>query len=185
MLEVGQPEALLDSALAAFEDGDGYRTQLDRFRVPIYVTDADGLITYWNQACVIFAGREPQLGQDRWCITWRLFTIDGDPLPHEDCPMAVAIREKKAIRSEIAIAMRPDGTRVAFRPYPTPLIDKTGTLRGAINILIDISDEQSDALKQQAARCRRLANSTDDVSAREILRSMANGYDQSANSLGH
>lgn len=134
---------------------------------------------------MIFAGREPQLGQDRWCITWRLFTIDGDPLPHEDCPMAVAIREKKAIRSEIAIAMRPDGTRVAFRPYPTPLIDKTGTLRGAINILIDISDEQSDALKQQAARCRRLANSTDDVSAREILRSMANGYDQSANSLGH
>ena len=72
--------------------------------------------------------------------------------------MAVAIREKKAIRSEVAIAMRPDGTRVAFRPYPTPLIDKTGTLRGAINILIDISDEQSDALKQQAARCRRLAN---------------------------
>jgi hypothetical protein len=81
--------------------------------------------------------------------------------------------------------MRPDGTRVAFRPYPTPLFDKAGTLRGAINILIDISDEQSDALKQQAARCRRLANSTDDVSAREILRSMANGYDQSANSLGH
>ena len=27
MLEVGQPEALLDSALAAFEDGDGYRTR--------------------------------------------------------------------------------------------------------------------------------------------------------------
>ena len=185
MLEVGQPEALLNSALAAFQDGDGYRMELDRIRVPIYVTDADGLITYWNQACVSFAGREPQLGQDRWCVTWRLFTIDGDPLPHADCPMAIAIREKKSIRTEVAIAMRPDGTRVAFRPYPTPLFDKSGTLRGAINILIDISDEQSDALKQQAARCRRLANSTDDASAREILRSMANGYDQSANSLGH
>ena len=68
------------------------------------------LITYWNQACVSFAGREPQLGQDRWCVTWRLFTIDGDPLPHEECPMAIAIREKKSIRTEIAIAMRPDGT---------------------------------------------------------------------------
>jgi len=185
MLEVGQPEALLNSALAAFEDGDGYRMELDRIRVPIYVTDADGLITYWNQACVSFAGREPQLGQDRWCVTWRLFTIDGDPLPHDECPMAIAIREKKSIRTEVAIAMRPDGTRVAFRPYPTPLFDKAGTLRGAINILIDISDEQSDALKQQAARCRRLANSTDDAAAREILRSMANGYDQSASSLGH
>lgn len=184
MLEVGQPEALLNSALAACEDGEGYRSELDKFRVPIYVTDADGLIIYWNQACVSFAGREPQLGQDRWCVTWRLFTVDGDPLPHDECPMAIAIREKKSIRSEVAIAMRPDGTRVAFRPYPTPLFNQSGTLRGAINMLIDISDEQSDALKQQAARCRRLANSTDDVSAREILRSMANGYDQSADSLG-
>lgn len=185
MLEVGQPEALLDSALAAIEGGDGYRMELDRFRVPIYVTDADGLITYWNQACVSLAGREPQLGEDRWCVTWRLFTIDGDPLPHDECPMATTIREKRSVRTEIAVAMRPNGTRVAFRPYPTPLFDKAGTLTGAINILIDISDEQADALKQQAARCRRLANSTDDVSAREILRSMANGYDQSANSLGH
>lgn len=130
-----------------------------------------------------FAGREPQLGEDRWCVTWKLFTIDGDPLPHSDCPMAVSIREQRSIRSEIAIAARPNGSRIAFRPYPTPLFDKSGNLKGAINMLIDISDEQSVALKDQAARCRRLANSTDDMAARDILRSMAAGYDQSAQAL--
>jgi hypothetical protein len=99
--------------------------------------------------------------------------------------MARAIKERRSIRSEIAIAMRPDGSRVAFRPYPTPLFDGSGHLKGAIDLLIDISDEQAEALKEQAARCRRLANSTDDVSARDILRTMANGYDQSAVSLRH
>jgi hypothetical protein len=99
--------------------------------------------------------------------------------------MARAIKERRSIRSEIAIAMRPDGSRVAFRPYPTPIFDNLGELKGAINMLVDISDEQAEALKEQAARCRRLANSTDDMAARDILRTMANGYEQSADSLRH
>lgn len=178
-----QPEALLSSAIAAVETGDGYQSELDKIEVPVYTTAADGLITYWNRACVDFAGREPQLGRDRWCVTWRLFEVDGEPLPHDQCPMARAIKERRAIRTEIAIAARPDGSRVAFRPYATPLFDKSGGLKGAINMLIDISDEQTEALKEQAARCRRLSNATHDLAAREILRSMAVGYEQSADSL--
>lgn len=185
MLDSSQPGTLLDSALAAIEDGEGYRAEFDKIRIPIYTTDAEGLVTYWNQACVDFAGREPQLGSDRWCVTWRLFTLEGDPLPHEQCPMAMAIREKRSIRTEVAVAMRPNGSRVAFRPYATPLFNKAGELSGAINMLVDISDEQAEALSEQAARCRRLANSTDDTAARDILRTMAKGYDQSAAALRH
>ena len=183
MLDSSKPEALLDRALAAVEDESTFHAEIDTLRVPIYTADADGRITFWNQACVDFAGREPQLGEDRWCVTWRLFTLDGDPLPHDQCPMARAIREQRSIRSEVAIAMRPNGSRVAFRPYPTPIFDESGLFKGAINILIDISDEQAEVLQEQAARCRRLANSTDDLSARDILRSMAAGYDESADSL--
>lgn len=183
MLDLSRPEALLDSALAGIQEEDGCRAHLDQIPAPIYVTDAEGWVTYWNKACIAFAGREPQLGEDRWCVTWRLLTIDGDPMPHDQCPMATAIREKRPVRSEIAIAMRPGGSRVALRPYPTPFFGKDGELKGAINLLVDISDEQSMVLKEQAARCRRLANSTDDPSAREILRRMASSYDQSAESL--
>lgn len=185
MLDPSHPETLLEHAIAAVERGDGYRAELDRIRVPVYTTDPEGRITYWNRACVEFAGREPQLGEDRWCVTWRLFSLEGLFIPHEECPMARSIKERRSIRSEIAIAMRPDGSRVAFRPYPTPLFDGFGQLKGAINMLIDISEEQAEALKEQAARCRRLANSTEDSSAREILRTMASGYEQSADSLRH
>lgn len=183
MLESSRPEQLLSTALNAFEAGNGYVAVLDRLSVPVYAADADGCVTYWNQACVDFAGREPQLGRDRWCVTWQLYTMSGERLPHDQCPMATAIKEGRAIRDEIAIALRPDGSRVAFRPYPTPLFDQQGRLTGAINMLVDISEEQSGTLKEQAARCRRLARSTNDLRTSDILKSMASGYEETAAAL--
>ena len=185
MLESSRPEELLTTALSAFEAGAGYAAVLDRLPVPIYTTDTEGCVTYWNQACVDFAGREPQLGRDRWCVTWQLYTMSGERLPHDQCPMAVAIKEGRAVRNEIAIALRPDGTRVAFRPYPTPLFDGDGKLTGAVNMLVDISEEQSESLKEQAARCRRLARSTNDRRTSDILKTMASGYEETAASLDH
>src|SRR6185503_11703388 len=37
---------------------------------------------------------------------------------------------------------RPDGTRVPFIPYPTPLFDETGKLTGAVNMLVDITERK-------------------------------------------
>ncbi|HYI43438.1 MAG TPA: PAS domain-containing protein [Sphingomicrobium sp.] len=156
---------------------------LDELPVPIYVTDADGVITYSNHACAEFAGREPQPGQDRWCVTWRLYTTSGELLPHDRYPMAEAIRERRAIRDSIAIAMRPDGSRVAFKAYPTPIHDENGDLLGAINMLIDISDEQADVLADQAARCHRLARATHDRECAVMLETMAAEYEETAAAL--
>lgn len=183
MPESNRPEDLLNTALSAMESGNGYKAVLDRMPVPVYTTDTEGRVTYWNQACIDFAGREPQLGGDRWCVTWQLYTVNGEELPHASCPMAVAVKEQRIVRNEIAIALRPNGSRVAFRPYPTPLFDDSGRMTGAINLLVDISDEQSEVLKEQAARCRRLARSTSDARTSAILQSMAKGYDETAEAL--
>jgi len=176
-------EQILDTALHALSKSD-WRPVLDELAAPIYITDADGAVTYWNRACVDFAGRQPQLGQDRWCVTWQLYTTTGERLPHAGCPMAETIKERNQIRDKVAIAMRPDGSRVAFRPYPTPLFDADGSLTGAINMLVDVSDEQVEALAAQAARCRRLAGATYNREMAEILDNMADGYERTANELG-
>src|SRR3954447_19033532 len=130
MTDTSSAERLLDEVLGALS-GDAWTVTLDRLDVPVYLTNAAGEVTYWNRACVDFAGREPQLGHDRWCVTWQLYTTAGDRLAHEDGPMAQAIRDQRPIRDAIAIAERPDGSRVAFRPYPTPLFDADGVLTGA------------------------------------------------------
>ena len=175
----------LEITLDALRDSDAerFRPLLDELPVPIYLTDADGLVTYWNQACVDFAGREPELGEDRWCVTWQIYTTADEFLPHDRCPMAVAVHEQREIRGEVAIALRPDGSRKAFTPYPTPLFDVDGELRGAVNILIDVSEQQGEALAEQAERCHRLASQVCDRHTAELLRGMARGYERNAVAL--
>lgn len=178
-----KPEEYLDAALDALASGGDWRSVLNALPVPVYTTDAEGGVTYWNRACADFAGREPQLGEDRWCVTWRIYTTDGDILPHDQCPMAEAIRSRTPNRGKVAIAMRPDGSRRAFTPYPTPLFDAAGDLSGAVNMLVDVSDEQRVALSDQASRCRRLAQATLDPEATRILGAMARGYEDTIAAL--
>jgi hypothetical protein len=90
--------------------------------------------------------------------------------------MADTIKTRTAVRGKVAIAMRPDGSRRAFTPYPTPLFDADDQLKGAVNMLIDVSEQQAGALADQAARCKRLARSTTDQRAAEVLADMAQGY---------
>ena len=186
-IATGSPEDLVGMAVAAAGRGEAdLHALLETLPAPIYVTDADGWITFFNRACIDFAGRTPTLGEDRWCVTWKLYGEDGVFLPHEDCPMAVAIKEGRPIRGAIAAAERPDGTRVMFAPYPTPLIGADGRIAGAVNILIDVTDaRQAAALRVQAMRCRRLAQSVCDRQASDTLLLMASEYDEKAQSLSH
>ncbi|MDT3232740.1 PAS domain-containing sensor histidine kinase [Pseudomonas sp. rhizo25] len=117
------------------------RDLLEAMPAAVYTTDAEGRITFFNRAAVELSGRTPQLG-DLWCVTWKLFNTDGSFLPHDQCPMAVALKENRAIRGVEAVAERPDGTRVPFTPYPTPLHDADGNLIGAINMLVDITERK-------------------------------------------
>ena len=127
----------------AFQRGDHYfRELLDALPVAVYVTDIDGRIIFFNEACIEFSGRTPVLGSDYWCVAWRLLNSDGTPLPHEHCPMAVALKEGRTVRGAEAIAERPDGTRVPFIPYPTPLHDAVGRMVGAVNMLVDITERK-------------------------------------------
>src|SRR6185437_3176374 len=103
-----------------------YRDLLNALPTAVYTTDAEGRITFYNDAAVELSGRRPELGSDQWCVTWRLFELDGTPMPHDQCPMAVALRERRVVRGDVAVAERPDGSRVTFEPFPTPLFDREG-----------------------------------------------------------
>jgi PAS domain S-box-containing protein len=116
---------------------------LQALPVAVYVTDADGRITFFNEAAAALWGCRPELGKSEFCGSWKLYWPDGTPLSHNECPMALALGQRRPIRGMEAVAERPDGTRVSFIPYPTPLIDASGQLTGAINMLADISHIKS------------------------------------------
>jgi PAS domain-containing protein len=117
MSQVLDAEEIVQVALKTLKGRpDGDPSSLEQLPAALYVTDRDGRITWYNKACIDLAGRTPQANADRWCVTWKLLTNRGEPLPHDQCPMAVAIKEQRSIRGMTAIAERPDGRRVAFRP---------------------------------------------------------------------
>jgi PAS domain S-box-containing protein len=157
---------------------------LDALPAAIYLTDAQGHVTHYNRACIALAGRTPEPGRDRWCVSWKLFSTDGNYLPHEACPMAVAIKERREVRGVEAWAERPDGSRVRFVPFPTPIYHDDGSLAGAVNMLIDVTDRRrAEDLREQAARCRRLSNSVLDRQTLDALGSMACEYEEEAGRL--
>lgn len=111
----------------------------DSLPYAICITDAEGYLTYFNSAAIEFSGRLPTIGRDRWCVSWKLFSWNGEIVPHDECPMALTIRSGTAIRGIRTVAERPNGIRVAFMPHPTPLRDPRGKLIGAFNMLVPVS----------------------------------------------
>jgi PAS domain S-box-containing protein len=114
----------------------------------IYTTDAEGRITYFNQAAVELAGRTPIIGREWWVIC-KLYRPNGTPLPHDQYPIAISLREGRAIRNTEVVVERPDGTRIPIIPYPTPLRDSTGKIIGAINMLVDLSERKQAETQQR------------------------------------
>jgi PAS domain-containing protein len=105
--------------LGARRRADRYRRFLDALGVAVYTTDRDGSITFFNAAAAAFWGRRPELGES-WCGSLRLRWPDGRPMRHDECPMAITLKEARPVRGGQAIAERPDGSNVSFMAYPTP-----------------------------------------------------------------
>jgi PAS domain S-box-containing protein len=146
-------------AAGAADDANRYQVFLEALGVATYTTDAAGRITFFNDAAAELWGRRPDMGEE-WCGSLRLLRTDGSPMAHDECPMAVALREQRPVRGGQAIAVRPDGTRVQFEAYPTPLFDDANRLVGAINVLVDVTE-------------RHLAEEASRVSARALAASNA------------
>lgn len=134
------------------------RNLLEALPLAVYTTDAAGVITFYNQAAANLWGYRPEPGKSVFCGAWKLYRPDGKPLPHDECPVALTLKERRGGHNGEAIAERPDGSRVPFIAYPTPLHDQSGQFVGTINVLVDISDQ-----RQSLRLLAEIVNSSDDA----------------------
>ncbi|MGH6950006.1 MAG: helix-turn-helix domain-containing protein [Vitreimonas sp.] len=117
----------------------------------IYLTSSDGVILFCNTEAALLAGRAPRVGQDRWCVCWRAYDLDGKRIAPEEGPMAVALQTGRAVRGAVAVAERPDGSRQSFVPFPTPLVNRAGELFGGFNALYPVKRNVERAFAEAGA----------------------------------
>jgi PAS domain S-box-containing protein len=130
-------KALRESEKALHESEARLRKLLLALPAAVYTTDREGRITLFNDQAAQLWGRRPEIGKDLWCGSWRMFRPDGTPLPHEQCPMAIALHEGRSVQGQEIIVERPDEARVRVLPHPVPLRDDSGAIVGAVNMLVD------------------------------------------------
>lgn len=130
-----------------------FHSLLEALPLALYTTDAEGRISYYNEAAAGLWGVRPEPGKSKWCGSWRLYWPDGRPMPHDECPMAVSLKQGRKVCAAEAIAERPDGSRIPFMPYPTLLHNRAGEVIGAVNVLVDITHR-----KQAEERLHLLIN---------------------------
>ena len=98
-----------------------YRTIFDLVPVAVYTCDADGIIQEYNRRAVELWGAEPgQNGENpRFCGSHKIYYPDGRHMPHEECPMARALRGEKLKAEDLEIIIeRPNGERRNVIPAP-------------------------------------------------------------------
>src|SRR6201993_578488 len=158
-----------------------FREMIDALPAAIYTTDAEGRLTHFNPAAVEFSGRTPELGTDQWCVSWKLYYPDGRHMPHDECPMAIALKEGRVIEGAEAIAERPDGTQRWFTPYPTLLRDDQGKIIGGINMLVDITARKQ--AEEATAYLAAIVSSSDDAILSKNLDGVIRSWNTSAERL--
>jgi PAS domain S-box-containing protein len=158
-----------------------YRTLFDLVPVAVYICDADGIILEYNRRAVELWGREPtgNGNEPRFCGSYKIYYPDGPPMPHDECPMARALRGEKLTPKDLEIVVeRPDGERRHVVPAPHVLTDKRGKITGAINCLFDITERKR--AETAAMRLAAAVQFSHDAIAAKTLNGIITDWNESA-----
>lgn len=145
------------------ESEKSYRTLIENIPAALYTCDAEGYITLYNKAAAEIWGREPEIGKDKWCGWWKIYQADGiTPMTPDSCPMAITIKEGRAVTDKEIVIERPDGKKRNVRPSPVLVFDKNGKITGAINMLLDVTEgkQAEQLIRENEERLRMAVQST-------------------------
>jgi PAS domain S-box-containing protein len=140
----------------------------------VIIADGEGRISFVNAAAARLHGAQHVgIGSDRWSEAYNLLTVDGDPYPPAELPLARALHRNETVRDAEWLIERPDGTRVHAQGSASPVVGADGLAVGAVLTLRDVTEE-----RRRAAERERLLEERDTALAevKEAMRSRSRFY---------
>lgn len=108
-----------------------FRIALDTAMQPMIVSDKDGNFIMWNQEARLFSHLENMdTPPEEWSQHFEVFGLDGSPIPIDELPLLVALREEER-REGVYFVNSPGRGREKMRIRAHPVM-VDGTLWGGI-----------------------------------------------------
>ena len=112
---------------------------MSNLTTPAFLVDPDGTLVFYNEAAGELLGlryedAEPMTLPD-WGTRFVPLTVDGRPIPLDDLPLAVALRERRPVHERFTVrSLTGDEREIEVSAFP--ILGNMG-LRGAMAIFWD------------------------------------------------
>jgi signal transduction histidine kinase len=164
-----------------------FRHLVELMPVAVYVCDTSGIIQSYNNRAVELWGRKPKSGDtaQRYCGSLRLYSPNGELVPHEESKMAEVLRTGVEARDLEVVIERPDGSSITVLVNIVPLRNGDGDLIGAMNCFQDITERKraQEELQHSFGQLRALAGRLQIVREEERKRVAREIHDQLGQAL--
>jgi PAS domain-containing protein len=123
---------------------------------PAFLVDEGGLLIFYNEAAGMLLGRRFEevgtVGPDEWGAMFGPFDGDGEPIPYDDLPLVVAVRNGRPAHADFEIRST-DGTLHTVEASAFPILTPHGT-RGAIAVFWPCADDAAGAASSNGTAAR-------------------------------
>ncbi len=112
------------------------RNLLTALSTPAFLVDEGGVLVFYNEAAGALLGKRYEelgtVGPEEWGSIFGPFDDEGDPLPYDELPLVIAVRNGHPAHADFEIRST-DGTRHTVEVSAFPILTAHGS-QGAIAV---------------------------------------------------
>jgi PAS domain-containing protein len=123
------------------------RNLMSALSTPAFLVDEGGILVFYNEAAGMLLGKSWEelgtVGAEEWGALFGPFGRDGEPIPYDELPLVVAVRDDRPAHANFEIHSI-DGTRHQVEASAFPIQTAHGS-RGAIAVFWPAAPDGAEA----------------------------------------